>query len=158
MHFLLNIKTPALIYIFKASSVSFFPSACIVFLLVLNIDFEKYQVPSTGALEPIDVFGYVVFAPIAETAVMFLIFKGLMKITNKFWLLVFANAFFWAGIHGLSSVYWGLCVFFPFVVFSISYLNWKAVSESKAYWITTLTHSVHNLWACLLVYVVELIE
>jgi len=50
-----------------------------------------------------------------------------------------------AGLHSLRAPWWGLEVFWSFVIFALCYLAWERKSVLQAFWMTVILHALHNL-------------
>ena len=77
--------------------------------------------------------GTVILSPLGETLLMTLSFGLIKSFTNKFSVICFVSALFWAGLHSLAIPAWGLVTFFTFLVFSVAFQVWDKVSRKDAY-------------------------
>lgn len=91
-------------------------------------------------------FGVVVLSPILETLMMWPIIAGLRWALRgkSVYLIAVLSAGVWAGMHSLAAPIWGLVIFWPFVMFSLSFLNWQKRSIWLALGITMACHALHN--------------
>lgn len=106
-------------------------------------DFSKY-----GPAELLFLLG--VFAPLIETGMMMLIFGVLRWFTKREPILIALSVVIWALLHSASHPLWGAGIAWPFLLFSVCYLNWGKRSRSQAYLMTAAFHGLHNLFAVLL--------
>ncbi|HLP25454.1 MAG TPA: hypothetical protein VK477_07245, partial [Acidobacteriota bacterium] len=56
----------------------------------------------------------------------------------------------WALLHSTSHRLWGVGIAWPFLLFSVCYLNWEKRSRSHAFLMTAAFHGLHNLVLALL--------
>ena len=91
--------------------------------------------------------GTVILSPLGETLLMTLSFGLIKSFTNKFSVICFVSALFWAGLHSLAIPAWGLVTFFTFLVFSVAFQVWDKVSRKDAYIIVFSIHALVNLFA-----------
>jgi len=130
-------------YIFIAYLTSFLPS--IVISLLIN-PFIGDSGPKFSGTSFHMLFSLIIFAPLAETLLMWLIIYLLSFTKLKTSGIVLISATIWAILHSLSSPMWGLVVLWPFTVFSISFMNWKKVSITHAICITTAIHALQKFY------------
>jgi hypothetical protein len=76
---------------------------------------------------------------------MSLILWVLSLVTKRTVLLAVISAFIWACLHSVAVPAWGLVVFWPFFVFSCSYLAWREKSWGRAVWVTFCIHVFQNV-------------
>jgi hypothetical protein len=140
------------VYIVKAALVSFISTFIFALIVIQLFDFSSYYDTegSDEAWRLIDFFGFVIFAPLAETLLMLPIFKLIKHFTINFWATVFINALAWSCLHSLSMPVWGIFTFIPFVIFSVAFLTWETHSKKYAFCITACIHALHNLLAGML--------
>ncbi len=91
-------------------------------------------------------FGVVILSPIIETLMMWLIIALLGWLFRKksTYLIAVLSAGVWAGLHSLAAPIWGLVIFWPFVMFSLCFINWQKRSVWLAIGMTTICHAIHN--------------
>lgn len=106
-------------------------------------DFSKY---SPAQL----LFLLCIFAPFVETGLMMLIFGVLRWFTKRGELMVAFSVIIWALLHSTSHPLWGLGIAWPFLLFSVCYLNWEKRSRSHAFLMTAAFHGLHNSFLALL--------
>lgn len=140
------------VYIIKAALISFISALSVALIVTQLFDFSSYYDTdeSDEAWRLIDFFGFVIFAPLAETLLMIPILKIIKRFTNNFWTIVFINALVWSCLHSLSMPVWGIFTFFPFVVFTVAFLTWETHSKRFAFCITACIHGLQNLLAGML--------
>jgi len=92
-------------------------------------------------------FCLILIGPWIETVMMWPILSLLNRIMSKTITVAFASAVVWALIHSLSSPARGLVLWWPFLVFSICFIEWEKKSLNKAIVITAYIHMYHNLIA-----------
>ena len=92
-------------------------------------------------------FQVVIFAPLVETLLMAPLLALLMRVLKRRRYAIPASAAVWAGLHSLSAVVWGLCIFWTFIVFSSAFLAWRPRSFKHAYFVTAATQAVDKLVA-----------
>jgi membrane protease YdiL (CAAX protease family) len=94
-------------------------------------------------------FLLVVFAPVVETLIM----GGVLLVLNRlfgFLPAVLLSAIGWGVAHSLQAPAWGLVIWWPFLIFSLSFLVWKQRSLALAFAIPALIHAMQNLGPALL--------
>ncbi|AOS46000.1 hypothetical protein Verru16b_03091 [Lacunisphaera limnophila] len=99
-----------------------------------------------------------VVSPLVETLMMVVLFAGLRLFLKGQVPLAIVSCLLWAGLHSLSAPAWGLGVFWPFLIFSICYLNWETRSRRHAIYMTAALHALHNLVPSVLLLVGTAIE
>lgn len=93
-------------------------------------------------------FKAAVVGPLIETAVMGLMISLLFRpIFRHDSLVVVATALAWGILHGLFDIYWGIVIFFPFLVFAKVYLIFLRFSFWWSFGAATLNHALHNFLA-----------
>ena len=88
-------------------------------------------------------FGVVLFSPAVETLLM----SGPVALLNRFAgpvVAVIGSAVIWAVAHSLTAARWGLVVWWPFLIFSIAYLNWRRRGYWSAVGVVTAIHALNN--------------
>jgi len=85
-----------------------------------------------------------VIGPVLETLLMSFILWVLSFLTKRMVLLAVMSALIWAGLHSLAAPAWGLVVFWPFFIFSCSYLAWRQKAWWRAVWVTCCVHMFQN--------------
>ncbi|MCD4655389.1 hypothetical protein K8T06_15820 [bacterium] len=130
-------------YIIKAYLISFIPTFLLLLLSTPFIpDSELHvEMPLTLGL-----LNFLLISPWIETLVMWLLLWALSVFTENVFILSVISGVAWGIIHGLILPIWGLFAFWPFVVLSICFLEWKKKSVKKAVIITSLVHTCHNIF------------
>ncbi|ALO34671.1 hypothetical protein CMT41_08020 [Colwellia sp. MT41] len=144
MQFLFNTQQPKYLYVLK----SFILALCMV--LPASYIVSNFVSPSESPDIKINVIGFlgvVIISPLGETLLMTLSFFVIKLFTNKFSVICFVSAFFWASLHSLLIPAWGLVTFFTFLVFSIAFQVWDKVSRKDAYIIVFSIHALVNFFA-----------
>jgi membrane protease YdiL (CAAX protease family) len=105
------------------------------------------QIPEMPAATTL--FLLVVFAPVIETLIMG---GALLVLDRLFGLLpaVLLSALGWGIAHSLQAPAWGLVIWWPFLIFSLSFLVWKQRSLALAFAIPAAIHALQNLGPALL--------
>ena len=89
--------------------------------------------------------------PAIETLLMSFVLWVLSFFTKRMVLLAVISALIWAILHSLAASAWGLVVFWPFFIFSCSYLAWRQKAWWRAVWVTCCVHTFQNFLPGLLV-------
>ena len=90
-------------------------------------------------------FGVIVFAPMVETALLALLLWPLDRLFGPRWAAVLA-ALAWGGLHSSVTPVWGLVIWWPFLLFSITILVWKRQGGwAKGWALATAVHALQNL-------------
>jgi DNA-directed RNA polymerase subunit RPC12/RpoP len=144
--FLFNSQIPVWKYALVMAVISFVPSILLSFGLGAAGVMTEESGPKLGGFGPgIDFAMIVWLSPVVETLLMGVILKALSFISRRRYVLAAMSCGVWAGLHSLFSPAWGLVVFWPFFVFSCSYLAWRRRSWRHAVCVTSLIHMLHNL-------------
>jgi len=144
--FLFNIQVPVWKYALVMAVISFVPSILLSFGLGAAGVMTEESGPELGGFGPVTDFAMIVWlSPVVETLLMGVILKVLSFISRRRYVLAAMSCGVWAGLHSLVSPAWGLVVFWPFFVFSCSYLAWRRRSWRHAVCVTSLIHMLHNL-------------
>lgn len=94
-------------------------------------------------------FLLVVFAPGIETLIMGSVLLLLDRLFG-FLPAVLLSALGWAIAHSLQAPAWGLVIWWPFLIFSASFLVWKERSMALAFAVPALVHALQNLGPALM--------
>lgn len=86
-----------------------------------------------------------VFAPLVETFGMAILIWVLRRFIKRTEYLPLVTALVCAGLHSLAKPYWGLEIFWAFLIFARCYVTWEKKSPLQAFWMTALLHALHNL-------------
>ena len=131
-------------YILRSGLISLVPSVVVSMILGMTGIITEETVPSfEGGVLYLSAM-LIIFGPLSETL---LLAGGLWLLSfitkHRVWLAVF-SAIIWAVVHSLLAPIWGLCVIWPFFVFSCSYLAWRKRSWWHAILITSGIHAFQN--------------
>jgi len=144
--FFFNIRLAVWKYALVMAVISFVPSILLSFGLGAAGVMTEESGPELGGFDPVIDFAMIVWlSPVVETLLMGVILKALSFISRRRYVLAAMSCGVWAGLHSLFSPAWGLVVFWPFFVFSCSYLAWRRRSWRHAVCVTSLIHMLHNL-------------
>lgn len=86
-----------------------------------------------------------IFSPLVETFGMVVIIWLVRLVTKRTAYLPLVTALICAGLHSLAKPYWGLEIFWAFLIFAQCYVTWEKKSLLQAYGLTALLHALHNL-------------
>lgn len=89
------------------------------------------------------VFALVFFAPIVETLIMGTVLLILNRLFG-FLPAVLLSSAGWGIAHSLQAPAWGLVIWWPFLIFSVSFLVWKQRGLGWAFLIPALVHGLQN--------------
>lgn len=89
-------------------------------------------------------FSVVVIAPIVETIIMWFMISVLQRFLPDDRMVVFVTAGAWAGMHSMQALVWGIVIFWPFVLFAITFLTWRKRSDFEGLLMATFAHALHN--------------
>ena len=87
--------------------------------------------------------GVALFSPFVETLLM----TGPVALIDRFAgpvPAVWSSALLWGVLHSLSAARWGLVIWWPFLVFSIAYLTWRARGYWQAVGVVFAIHALNN--------------
>jgi len=144
--FFFSTRLPVWKYALVMAVISFVPSILLSFGLGAAGVMTEESGPELGGFGPAIDFALIVWlSPVIETLLMGVVLKALSFISRRRYVLAAMSCGVWAGLHSLCSPAWGLVVFWPFFVFSCSYLAWRQRSWRHAVCVTSLIHMLHNL-------------
>nr|WP_295382795.1 hypothetical protein [Pseudoxanthomonas sp.] len=108
----------------------------------------------------LDLIGAVVQAGILGPAIESLLAGGVISIIllplfRYRTAVIVVSAVIFSSLHAIFNVYWGIVVFFPFVVYSYLFLSYMKYGRRWAYGMSFLAHAVHNSCAVLAVFLVD---
>jgi hypothetical protein len=86
-----------------------------------------------------------VFSPLVETFGMVVIIWLLRRFGLRPAYVPLITALVCAGLHSLAKPYWGLEIFWAFLIFALCYVTWEKKSPLQAFWMTAILHALHNL-------------
>ena len=134
-------------YVLLAWGCAFLPS---LLLSVLASQMLPESAPSFPKVEPgLLLFLLVVFAPVIETLIMGAVLLLLDRIAG-FVPAVLLSSLGWGIAHSLQAPAWGLVIWWPFLIFSITFLVWRRRSLAVAFGMPMLVHALQNLGPALL--------
>jgi hypothetical protein len=105
------------------------------------------EFPALGTWQTI--FSLVVYAPVVETIIM----GGVLLILDKlvgFTPAILISSAGWGIAHSLVAPAWGLVIWWPFLIFSITFLIWRRRSLLLAFGMPMVVHGLQNLGPALL--------
>lgn len=132
-------------YIVRAWLIAFVPTLFIAAIVGSLFSLEKDLMGRDVVPRSVVFLSMVAGAPIVETLLMMAVFWILTRATKNPSRLIIYSATLWALFHSVFWMPWGLIVFWPFVVFSASYVFWRMKSVGKAFAITVSVHAMQNL-------------
>jgi membrane protease YdiL (CAAX protease family) len=89
-------------------------------------------------------FLLVVFAPIVETLIMGAVLLLLERLFG-FLPALLLSAIAWGLAHSLQAPAWGLVIWWPFLIFSLTFLVWRRRSLLLAFAMPAAVHGLQNL-------------
>ena len=107
--------------------------------------------PELGdASAPVKLLLIAGFSPIVETLMMAGILAGLLRFLAG-WQAVLASAAIWGILHSLASPWWGVVIWWPFLIFSTLYVTWAPRGFWRAVAIVATVHVLQNLFPAILI-------
>lgn len=142
---LFNNRISASKYVLRTGVISVVPSLIIAWTLAVVGVITEESGPEFKGPAVVLLITMIIVAPVIETLLMVPVLWVLSFITKrKVWLALMC-AIVWAGLHSLAAPVWGLVVFWPWFVFSCSYLAWRERGWWRAFFITACVHAFHNI-------------
>lgn len=86
----------------------------------------------------------ILIAPIIESLALISVMQLLELIKLRGYANIVISSTAAAAVHGIFSPAWGLIVFFPFVIFSATYLIWRNPETSRGFKMCSGVHAIHN--------------
>jgi hypothetical protein len=136
-------------YAVKAWALALVPA--IVLSIVLNLLFPQVEDPP---LDGVMRSGFVtvilivvLLGPLLETLMMWPVIALLSTFIKATWAIAVLSALLWAVFHSLQAPLWGAVIFWPFVVFSIAFTEWRKKSVWNAILVTFMIHGLQNFTA-----------
>lgn len=123
-------------------------------MTIAEIDYPKSGNASWSATK-LDFLGVVLFAPLAETWILSLMLRGLLKISDNHVLVAAASALVWGILHATQSPIRLLPSAWSFFILSCAFLGWHMNSYQKAFVAAAIPHSLVNLSSFLVVLALE---
>lgn len=140
--FLFDPTTPAWRYVLLAWPLVALPALALGWLasrLLPDLAGPQLDGASTGVI----VIGVVIVSPLIETVLM----TGPVLALRR-WLgplaAVLGSAVTWGIAHSLAAARWGLVIWWPFLIFSIAFLTWRARGYWRAVGLVTIIHALNN--------------
>lgn len=130
--------------------VSFVPSYVITRAVALLIEMSGHNtadVLPSFELKGLTLLVAIALGPLFETFLLAVGMWVICRTVKNLWLASSISAVVWSIIHGYQAPLWALGTFWPFMVFSYAYLNWKPQSASNAIGVAWLAHMMHNVLA-----------
>lgn len=138
-------------YVVKATVISCVPVITLSWLIYLiNPELEKPEFPEEFI---VGFIGIVFVSPLIETLLMWPIIYLISLVSKSTWHISIASALLWAVLHSLATPIWGVIIFWSFLIFSISFVEWRKISVKDAYIVTLAIHMIQNLIAFGMYYV-----
>ncbi len=149
LHFLTEPRLPLWKYSIAAFPIALIPSVAIyagVYLLLSALGTEVSGMLPPARSSGIGEFvGTVVLAPIAETAVLALLVRGLLALTDRHFLIATVSGLLWGALHATLGLLWFFGTAWSFFVFSSAYLGWRKQSLHEAFAAAAIPHMLVNL-------------
>ena len=142
-----NTDQSKIAYIIKGYFIAAIPCfiiAILLFGILTHFSLMPEVDESEMRITIMDAFGIIIFSPWSETLLMYVLFSFLKVCKIKGNWLVFISALLWSGGHSFLEWQWGIVVFWGFVVFSISFLEWQKKSNRDAIFVTGTIHMINN--------------
>lgn len=105
---------------------------------------------SIGGPDLASFWGSTLVAPIVETFMLLLSVRLIGIATENRWLIAILVALLFSLLHGSIRPVWGLFVFWPFVVLTMSFISWRRKSFWWGYLAACIPHAMNNFTAFLL--------
>lgn len=132
-------------YLILAYAVAFVPTTALGYLFRVVLNIQRTHLVSRSAADAYEnAIGAVTIGPVIETLMMVFVFFILRFFLKTRVTLVAASAIIWALLHSLSDWSWGLLIFWPFCVFSFTFLFWDQKRRTKALLMTMVLHAMFN--------------
>jgi hypothetical protein len=141
---LFNNRIPALKYILYAGLISLIPSLAIAGILAFSGVITEESGPQFEGPVVVLLISMTIVAPVIETLLMGPVLWVLSFITKRKLLLALLSAIVWAVLHSFAAPVWGLVIFWPWFVFSCSYLAWREKGWWRAVFVTIGVHVFQN--------------
>jgi hypothetical protein len=132
-------------YILRMGLISLVPSIIIALLLAVSGIADEGSGPDFEGPALVVLPLVLIAGPAIETLLLAFTLWLLSFFAKRKVVLALVSALIWAGLHSLAAPAWGLVVFWPFFVFSCSYLAWRERSWGRAVWVTFCIHVFQNV-------------
>jgi hypothetical protein len=144
--FLFRSDEPAWRYVLKAWLVSLGPSIALGLLVgLLFPDLSRPDFPVEIGM-PTLLFLLVIVSPVVETLILLPIVLVLQRFLGSGPAVV-GSAIAWGVAHSLQAAAWGLVIWWPFLIMSITLLTWRARGLWTALAVTISIHALQNAFA-----------
>jgi hypothetical protein len=142
-----NTDRPMLSYIWRAWLIAVIGSLALAAMIVVagigSGTWDKL-LPAPGKSPWGFAFGALIFSPWLETLLMWPILGLIRCFTRKPLWIASVSAVIWGGLHASEIPASGLITWWPFLVFSLCFLEWQKKSTGKAIAVTALVHTCQN--------------
>ena len=128
-------------YVARAWAVTLVPS--LVLAILVGLLAPQADRPDIRVDGPQMILLITVLAPLVETLLMI----PPLLLLNRFagaGPAVVGSALLWGVVHGLQAPVWGLVIWWPFLIFSIAMLTWRANGLGIAILLVTAIHGLQN--------------
>ncbi len=143
--FLFDTRVSMRKYVLRTGLISLVPSIIVALLLAVSGAVDEESGPDLQGPALVVLPLILIVGPAIETLLLSLTLWLLSFFTKRKVVLALLSALIWAGLHSLAAPAWGLVVFWPFFVFSCSYLAWREKSWGHAVWVTFCIHVFQNV-------------
>ena len=107
--------------------------------------------PELGGAPPVVLLvGLALVSPFIETLLM----GGILGLLGRWmaaWQAAVASAALWGVFHSLLAKWWGVVIWWPFLIFSVVWLTWRPRGFWAATLIVTAVHALQNLGPAILI-------
>lgn len=107
--------------------------------------------PDLGKAPPVVLLvGLALVSPLVETLLM----GGMLDVMRRWtgaWQSALASAAIWGMVHSLLATWWGVVIWWPFLIFSVVWIGWRARGFWTATLMVTTVHALQNLGPSVLI-------
>lgn len=128
-------------YVMRAWVLALLPSLALA--VVAGLLAPQSDRPDIAIDDTTKVLLVIAIGPLIETLLMI----PPLLLLNRFFgpgPAVVGSALLWGLFHGLQALVWGLVIWWPFLIFSIAMLTWRAQGLGLAVLIVTAIHGLQN--------------
>ena len=128
-------------YVARAWVLALLPSMALA--IVVGLLAPRMDRPEIAVNGPLMIFFLTVVGPLFETLLM----VPPLFLLNRFagpGPAVVGSAILWGIVHGLQAPVWGLVIWWPFLIFSIAMLTWRARGLGIAILMVAAIHGLQN--------------
>ena len=139
--FLFQIDEAKARYVMRAWLLALLPSLALGILVGLLA--PQAEVPDIAIDDTTKLLFVIVIGPLIETLLMI----PPLLLLNRFASpgpAVVGSALLWGVFHSLQAPTWGLVIWWPFLIFSIAMLTWRARGLGLAVLMVAVIHGLHN--------------